>query len=88
MKKVGIYVHIPFCKQKCFYCDFVSYCGKTKFVDKYISPDAPGRKEHIGYIIDRVGFEEYKKWALEGVELMPETIMKNNIYWNGIHFDR
>ena len=59
-----------------------------KFVDKYISPDAPGRKEHIGYIIDRVGFEEYKKWALEGVELMPETIMKNNIYWNGIHFDR
>ena len=59
-----------------------------KFVDKYISPDAPGRKEHIGYIIDRVGFEEYKKWALEGVELMPETIIKNNIYWNGIHFDR
>ncbi|MBQ6856451.1 MAG: sulfite reductase subunit C, partial [Lachnospiraceae bacterium] len=43
------------------------------FVDKYISPDAPARKEHIGYIIDRVGFEEYKKWALEGVELMPET---------------
>ena len=57
------------------------------FVDKYISPDAPARKEHIGYIIDRVGFEEYKKWALEGVELMPETIMKNNIYWGGIHFD-
>ena len=40
------------------------------------------------YIIDRVGFEEYKKWALEGVELMPETIMKHNVYWNGIHFDR
>lgn len=59
-----------------------------KFVDKYISPDAPGRKEHIGYIIDRVGFEEYKKWALEGVELMPETIMKHNVYWSGIHFDR
>ncbi len=59
-----------------------------KFVDKYISPDAPGRKEHIGYIIDRVGFEEYKKWALEGVELMPETIMKDCVYWNGIHFDR
>lgn len=59
-----------------------------KFVDKYISPDAPGRKEHIGYIIDRVGFEEYKKWALEGVELMPETIMKDCVYWSGIHFDR
>lgn len=59
-----------------------------KFVDKYISPDAPARKEHIGYIIDRVGFEEYKKWALEGVELMPETIMKDCVYWSGIHFDR
>ncbi|MBQ8804216.1 MAG: sulfite reductase subunit C [Tyzzerella sp.] len=59
-----------------------------KFVDKYISPDAPGRKEHIGYIIDRVGFEEYKKWALDGVELMPETIMKDCVYWSGIHFDR
>lgn len=59
-----------------------------KFVEKHISPDAPARKEHIGYIIDRVGFEEYKKWALDGVELMPETVMKKCVYWNGIHFDR
>lgn len=59
-----------------------------KFVEKYISPDAPARKEHIGYIIDRVGFEEYKKWALDGVELMPETILKECVYWDGIHFDR
>lgn len=57
------------------------------FVEKYISPNAPGRKEHIGYIIDRVGFEEYKKWALKDVELMPETIVKECVYWNGIHFD-
>lgn len=59
-----------------------------KFVETYIAPDAPGGKEHIGYIIDRVGFEEYKKWALEGVELLPETIVKECVYWNGIHFDR
>lgn len=59
-----------------------------KFVELHISPDAPARKEHIGYIIDRVGFEEYKKWALDGVELMPETIMKKCVYWNGIHYDR
>lgn len=59
-----------------------------KFVEQYISPDAPAGKEHIGYIIDRVGFQEYKKWALDGVELMPETIMKECIYWDGIHFDR
>lgn len=59
-----------------------------KFVEKYISPDAPARKEHIGYIIDRVGFEEYKKWALDGVELAPEAIVKQCVYWGGIHFDR
>lgn len=59
-----------------------------KFVKEYIDPGAPGGKEHIGYIIDRVGFEEYKKWALDGVELMPETIVKECIYWSGIHFDR
>ena len=59
-----------------------------KFVEKFISPNAPARKEHIGYIIDRVGFEEFKKYALDGVELMPETIVKSPIYWNGLHFDR
>ena len=58
------------------------------FVEEHISPDAPGRKEHIGYIIDRVGFEEYKKWALKDVELMPETIIKECVYWDGIHYDR
>ena len=59
-----------------------------RYVKEYISPNAPGGKEHIGYIIDRTGFAEYKKWALEGVELLPETIMKDNLYWGGIHFDR
>lgn len=59
-----------------------------KFVEEYISPNAPAGKEHIGYIIDRVGFEEYKKWALDGVELMPETVMTPCVYWDGIHFDR
>jgi len=24
-KKIGLYIHIPFCKKKCLYCDFVSY---------------------------------------------------------------
>lgn len=29
-KVQGIYVHIPFCVQKCLYCDFVSYAGADK----------------------------------------------------------
>lgn len=36
MKEIGIYVHIPFCKQKCNYCDFISYCDKNDLVEKYI----------------------------------------------------
>ena len=57
-----------------------------KFAKEFIDPKAPGGKEHVGYIIDRVGFKEFKKWALEGVDLPPETIVKDNVYWSGIHF--
>ena len=35
-KEIGIYVHIPFCKQKCYYCDFVSYCNKDNLIEDYI----------------------------------------------------
>lgn len=36
MKEVGIYVHIPFCKRKCYYCDFVSYDNKYEKIDSYV----------------------------------------------------
>ncbi len=36
MKKMGVYIHIPFCKQKCYYCDFISYSNKEDYFDKYI----------------------------------------------------
>lgn len=36
MKKIGAYVHIPFCKQKCYYCDFLSFANKAKYEAKYI----------------------------------------------------
>ena len=35
-EKIGIYIHIPFCKSKCYYCDFVSYCNMDEFIDEYI----------------------------------------------------
>lgn len=36
MKEIALYIHIPFCKQKCFYCDFPSYSGKEKYMDDYV----------------------------------------------------
>ena len=36
MKELGLYIHIPFCKQKCYYCDFVSYAKNEKFFERYI----------------------------------------------------
>ena len=36
MKEIGIYVHIPFCKRKCYYCDFVSYDNKYEKIDSYV----------------------------------------------------
>jgi anaerobic sulfite reductase subunit C len=57
-----------------------------KFVEKYIDPKAPGGKEHVGYVIDRTGFEEYKNWALDGVALSPKAIMNRHLYWSGVHY--
>lgn len=35
-KNIGLYIHIPFCKKKCEYCDFKSYAGKEELIDEYI----------------------------------------------------
>lgn len=59
-----------------------------RFVEKYIDRSAPGGKEHIGYIVDRTGFAEFKKWALEGVELPDIAEVSDMIYWGGNHYDR
>ena len=37
-KNLGIYIHVPFCRSKCEYCDFYSLSGgRTKeLMDKYL----------------------------------------------------
>lgn len=36
-RNIGIYIHIPFCMSKCYYCDFVSFKVKNaSFIHKYI----------------------------------------------------
>jgi len=36
MPSAGLYVHIPFCRAKCAYCDFVSYAGLEALHAAYI----------------------------------------------------
>lgn len=37
-KPLGIYIHIPFCKSKCSYCDFCSYVNNdARIVDHYVN---------------------------------------------------
>ena len=36
MKEIGVYIHIPFCKRKCLYCDFVSFANKQELQKDYI----------------------------------------------------
>lgn len=33
---LGIYIHIPFCLKKCYYCDFVSFMNKEDMIERYI----------------------------------------------------
>ena len=36
LEKRGIYIHIPFCKQKCGYCDFHSFAKIEDLKDEYV----------------------------------------------------
>jgi len=56
------------------------------YVTKFIDPLAPGGKEHIGYIVDRTGFEEFKRWALRDVRLPQIAEICTPIYWNGVKY--
>lgn len=35
--ELGIYIHIPFCKQKCYYCDFISFTNKKCYENEYVN---------------------------------------------------
>ena len=47
-KEVSVYVHVPYCVQKCGYCDFNSYAGAN-----------PGEQE--GYV--KALLREMELWA-------------------------
>ena len=58
------------------------------YVEKYIDPNAVEGKEHVGYIVDRTGFDEFYKWIMEGVELPEKCEVAHRVYWGGKYYDR
>lgn len=56
------------------------------YVEHYIDRTAPGGKEHIGYIVDRTGFEEFKRWVLKDVTLPEIAEVHMPLYWQGIYY--
>jgi len=54
------------------------------FVDRHI--DRSLAKEHIGYIVDRVGYQTFKNEVLNGMDINPEAQIAENIQWNGYQY--
>ena len=60
-KPLGIYVHVPFCRSKCQYCDFYSLSTKDdKMIDEYLKAICDHIKETgplaPGYKVDSIYF--------------------------------
>ncbi len=53
LKKISLYVHIPFCERKCLYCDFLSFSASDETKKEYVNAlirqikkDSPAYREY------------------------------------------
>ena len=51
------------------------------YIEEYIDKEAIEGKEHIGYIVDRTGYQEFKKWALKDVKLGAKAEVECSVNW-------
>lgn len=78
--------------------DFIKWCDEESimkmvencyaYIEEFIDPNAVENKEHIGYIVDRTGFEEFKNWIMKDVTLSDKAEVEPFVYWGGKHYDR
>ncbi len=57
------------------------------YLDAYQDRGAVENKEHIGYIVDRTGFNEFLSFIMKDVHLNPKCEMNSRPYWGGKHYD-
>lgn len=50
----GLYIHIPFCRQKCRYCDFVSFTGMENMTERYIEALKNEAEKYRGQPVDTI----------------------------------
>lgn len=60
-RRVGIYIHVPFCRSKCYYCDFCSQTRVTDgqrelYVERLIGEIKKQGESAIGVVADTVYF--------------------------------
>ena len=80
---IGIYVHIPFCKSKCSYCDFLSFECKNEYM----------KNEYINAIVKEINLTSLKLLYVENIffnsDAYNKTIkkpMNANLIVNTIYF--
>lgn len=56
------------------------------YIDHFIDKSLP--KEHVGYIIDRTGYQVFKEWVLRSVELGPEMKVAENLNFSGFQYEK
>ncbi|MBQ3103418.1 MAG: coproporphyrinogen III oxidase, partial [Oscillospiraceae bacterium] len=60
LRPLGLYIHIPFCKQKCAYSDFYSLAGNESRMEEYLDALCADLTETArytpGYRVDTVYF--------------------------------
>ena len=75
----SIYIHIPYCKQKCLYCDFNSYSNKEDTINKYFDALIEEIKSYNIKELNTIYFDTKNKYDILYKEMNIETSAKNNV---------
>lgn len=70
-KDVGLYIHIPFCKAKCYYCDFISFANKEDL-----------KKEYVEAVIKEIKYKKIDKYNIKTMYIgggTPSTLEAQDI---------